>query len=414
MEWFNGQVVPFQEISMSPRLRLIGLSALLFLVMSASAAFAQSQWKEIPVGYNMPKSVMAAAPPSAMSMAMAAPSRRAPKSSSYVEGRDPNHPWEIEFHGGAFFSTNSGTGQPFLLPTGTPFMTDAIVPEPTLQVSSFMFGDGATLANLVAANVGGGPIVPLDPVLARSLGRRDNGPSLGFRLGRDFGRWFNAEMNFDWSSTPVQIPDNLLAQIEATRASFGTFFIMSTKEGAILDVKRSAGSQLFYTGVLNVNLKPEGKVIPYVSFGGGAVTDVGPKPHAGIFGQYSFTPGATLQQGTDLVNLEAGDKNRTHWVAVLGFGVKYYATPRWGLRLDLRDHVTSNSLDTFLSANPFVETVTPGEVASFTTNPSIQFSNDPSLAQSSLSGPAINRIRTFKSNGIDNQLNMSVGVMYRF
>jgi hypothetical protein len=382
--------------------------------MSAYAAFAQSQWKEIPVGYNMPKSVMAAAPPSAMAMAMAAPGRPAPRTSGYFEGRDPNHPWEIEFHGGAFFNTNSGTGQPYLLPAGTPFTT--VNATPSLMVPSFMFGDGATLANLVsAAGVGGGPIVPLDPVLARSLGTRDHGPSLGFRLSRDFGFRLTGELNFDWSVSPVEIRDDRLVQIEATRASFATSVLpVSTPEGVVSSIKRSAGSQLFYTGVLNVNLKTDGKLIPYLSFGGGAVTDVGPKPHAGIFGQYSFTPGTTLQQGTDLVNLEAGTKNRTNWVAVLGFGVKYYATPRWGLRLDLRDHVTSNSLDTFLSAHPVVAAITPGEATSFAVNPDIQFSNDPTAGQSTLGGPAINRIRTFKSNGIDNQFNMSVGVMYRF
>src|SRR5439155_21419007 len=109
---------------MSPRLRPIGLSTLLcVLALSTSMAFAQSKWKEVPVGYNMPKSVMAAAPVSAL--AAATPFPQAPKASYAGEGRDMNHKWEIEFHGGAFFNIDSGSGQGFLLPTGTPFTTNA-------------------------------------------------------------------------------------------------------------------------------------------------------------------------------------------------------------------------------------------------------------------------------------------------
>jgi len=394
---------------MSPRLRPINLCALLcLLAICANVAFAQSQWKEIPVGYNMPRSVMAAAPLSTMAAAVAPP--RQPKTAFAGEGRDRNRPWEIEFHGGGFFNTDSGSGEAFAVPSGTPFTT--VNATPSVFVSSYMFGDGTTLANLVAAaGVGGGPIVPLDPLLARSLGTRDNGPSIGLRLSRDIGSYFNAEMNFDWSFTPVQIRDSRLLKIEDTRASFGTFF---PTPGAISDIRRSAGSQLFYTGVVNVYLKPNGKVLPYLSFGAGGVSDVGPLPHAGIFGQYSFGGSAGPHEETDIVNLEAGSKSHTHFVGILGFGVKYFATPKWGLRLDIRDHVTRNYIDTILSAHPIVATLTPSDVVSFVTTPDLQFSNDPAAGQSTLSGPAINRIRTFKGDGINNQINLSVGVFYRF
>jgi hypothetical protein len=394
---------------MSPRLRSTGLCALLCaFALSAHLAFAQSQWKEIPVGYNMPKSVMAAASPSVMAAAMAAPPPKAASRLRYSgEGRDRNRPWEIEFHGGGFFSTDSGAGNTFALPTGTPFTT--VNGTPSLFVSSYMFGDGASLANAVIAAGGfGGNIVPLDP--RQAWGTRSNGPSIGFRLSRDIGAYLNTELNFDWSFSPVEIRDNRLLQLEATRASFGTFFPIPTPEGAISDVRRSVGQQLFYTGVVNVYLKPTGKVLPYLSFGAGGVSDVGPLPHAGIFGQYAFVP---THQETDVVNLEAGSKHSTHFVGVLGFGLKYFATPQWGLRLDVRDHVTRNYVDTILSAHPIVATLTPGDAISFATTPDIQFSNDPSQGASSLSGE-INRVRTFKGDGINNQINLSVGVFYRF
>ena len=397
---------------MSPRRRSIGLCAFLCLfVLSADLALAQSQWKEIPVGYNMPKSVMAAASPSVMAAAMAAPPKAASRPSFAGVGRDRNRPWEIEFHGGGFFSTDSGSGNTFALPTGTPFRT--VNGTPSLFVSSYMFGDGANLANqVIAAGAFGGNIVPLDPLLRRALGTRSNGPSIGARLSRDFGAYFNGELNFDWSFSPVEIRDSRLLQIEATRASFGTFFPISTPEGAISDIRRSVGQQLFYTGVINVNLKTTGKVLPYLSFGAGAVTDVGPLPHAGIFGQYTFN-GAGPHQETDIVNLEAGSMRRTHFVGVLGFGMKYFATPSWGLRLDVRDHVTRDYIDTILSAHPIVATLGPSDVVSFGTTPDLQFSNDPSAGASSLGG-SVNRVRTFKGDGINNQINLSIGVFHRF
>jgi hypothetical protein len=395
---------------MSPRLPPINLSTLLCVIgMSASMAFAQSQWKEIPVGYNMPKSVMAVASLSTMAMATSPPAKAATKK-YYGQERDPYHKWEVEFHGGGFFTLGSAPpGQAFLPTAGTPFLT--VNGTPSLFVTSYMFGDGAVLANQVAAEGVGGPITPLDPLLGQALGRHDNGPSIGVRLSRDFGAYFNGELNVDWSVSPIAIGDSRLIQVEATRSSFTDLFPVSTPEGAISDIRRSAGSQLFYTGVVNVNLKTKGKVLPYLSFGGGAVSDLGPRPHAGIFGQFAFVP---THQETDVVNLEAGSKHSTHFVGVLGFGVKYYATSRWGLRLDVRDHVTRNYIDTILSAHPIIAMLNPGDAISFGTSPAdIQFSNDPSKGASSLSGEA-NRLRTFKGDGIENQLNFSMGVLYRF
>src|SRR5438067_15653 len=392
---------------MSPRLRPIGLCALLSLFAMSALAFAQTQWKEIPVGYNMPKSVMTTTSLNTLAAAVAPP-----KPSSTLtysgEGRDRNRPWEIEFHGGGFFDTDSGSGQGFTPLPGTPFQT--VNGTPSLFVTSYMFGDGARLVNQIG---GAGSIVPLDPILDGAIGKRQSGPSIGFRMSRDFGAYLNGELNFDWSFTPVGLKDSTLLQVESTRASFSNFFPVSTPQGAISDVRRSVGSQLFYTGVVNVYLKPNGKVLPYLSFGAGGVSDVGSLPHAGIFGQYTFPGAFGPHQETDLVNLQAGSKHSTHFVGILGFGMKYFATPQWGLRLDVRDHVTRSYIDTILSSHPVVATLSPSDVVSFNSTPDLQFSNDPSQGASSLGG-ASNRLRTFKGDGIDNQIDLSVGVFYRF
>ncbi len=347
---------------MSPRLQPTGLTALLFvLAMSASTAFAQSQWKEIPVGYNMPKSAMAAAPLSTMAMAMAAPgpAKGATKVNYSGEGRDPNRKWEIEFHGGGFWAIGGVSGQSYALPTAATFTSLNGVGPQSLQVPSYFFGSGAGLYNSFTQGPFGlsNTIIPLDPTLKSQFGRRDGGPSLGVRLGREFGPWFGIEVSADWNTTPIGIGDSRLLAIEATRASYAnafTEFESSVVPGgtalAISSAKRSAGSQLFWTGAVNVNLRPEGKTIPYLTFGGGAVSNIGPAPHASLLGFYAFDF-AGPQAETDLVNIQARPP-RTQWVAVLGIGAKYYATPRWGLRFDFRDHVTSNSIDTVLFATP--------------------------------------------------------------
>jgi hypothetical protein len=136
-------------------------------LMSSSLLLAQSQWKEIPVGYNMPRSAMAAAP------AAPAPFPSAPKGankdSSYAgEGPDPNHPWEVEFHAGGFFSLGGeGGGRAKIFPPAAPFNSGpgGIGPA-SLQLSSYFFGDGPPLYNRVATGSGlSNTIAPLDPNL---------------------------------------------------------------------------------------------------------------------------------------------------------------------------------------------------------------------------------------------------------
>ena len=292
----------------------------------------------------------------------------------------------------------------------------------SLQVSSYFFGPGAALYNQFTQGPAAlsNTITPL--VLDNQFGRRHGGPSLGMRLGRDLNAWLSLEFSADWNTTPVEIGDQQLLGVEQTRASYAksfTEFTTSVAPGtalAISSVKRSAGSQLFWTGVANVNLKPDGKTIPYLTFGGGAVSNIGPAPHASLLGFYAFD-NAGPHAESDIVNSQARPP-RTQWVAVLGIGAKYYATSRWGLRFDFRDHVTSNSIDTVLFATPNVATLSPaGAIAFF--GPSapynLVFSNDPSLGPSTLSGPAIPKgIRTFKGSGITNQFNGSAGVFYRF
>ena len=397
---------------MSSRFPISGLYVLLVVCAMSAAAFAQSQWKEIPVGYNMPKSAMTTAP-----AIPAAPFPSAPKPRYSGDGRDPNRPWEVEFHAGGMFATDQDQGTPGVFDPGTSFTT--ISGDPSVQVPSYMFGPGARLTQLFGATLGTplAGVTSLDPIAHSQIGKRQNGPLLGARISRDLNRWFTLELSADWNASPVSINDGALVGIEATRSSFATFFSHANPNTlvALTDVRRSEGSQLFWTGVVNVNLIPEGKNIPYLTFGGGGVSALGPTPHAAILGYYDFDGLVGPHAETDVVTLRSSAP-RTQWVAVLGIGYKYYATQRWGIRFDLRDNFMENRLNTLIDAAPHVATLAPSDVIDGPpgSNPNLQFSNDPTVAPSSLSGPAIHGRHTFRGDGWVNQISASGGVFYRF
>src|ERR1700693_4385229 len=99
----------------------------------------------------------------------------------------PTHRWEIELHGGGMRATVpvGGTGAlPSPGPTiTTPFTIPGGISAGRL-VSSWYFGDGASLLNQAASFRLGGHITPLDPVLESPFVRRESGGDLGLRVGR--------------------------------------------------------------------------------------------------------------------------------------------------------------------------------------------------------------------------------------
>jgi hypothetical protein len=63
-------------------------------------------------------------------------------------------------------------------------------------------------------------IVPLDPVLARSLGERRGGGSIGVRVSRVLTPRVTAELSVDYGFATVQITPANGEAIKTTRASF--------------------------------------------------------------------------------------------------------------------------------------------------------------------------------------------------
>jgi hypothetical protein len=275
--------------------------------------------------------------------------------------------WEIEVHGGGALASALGGGTGGVPAAGAPFTS--VTDFPTRRVSSWLFGDGANLLN--------------DTLAA-----------------------------FDSSQ-------------EVTALDTGPFedaAVSSTN--TILD---NDGTQIVATGTLNINLLTRGRFIPYASVGAGVISNNGDTPTANLEGDYTFEIFDLFPiSETDRVSLRHAIDD-TVLVGVFGGGIKVLLTDRSGIRVDVRVHLGDSTNRTLLDADPDVVEVEPGDssfiIASFT-DPSVQFSNDPTLirfsddptgvAESTLTGSDINDFEAFTVSGVARQFLVSVGYFWRF
>jgi hypothetical protein len=311
-------------------------------------------------------------------------------------------------------------------PRRAPFNT--VTGFPSKRVSSWLFGDGASLltAASLALNAVNGGITPLDSVLGAAAAERGDGGSVGFRVARRFGARYAAEFSLDYASTPLEFTAKTVDGIEASRSTFVTAWralfatgpFTSPNVTATTDLHQSGGHQLLTTGVLTVDLVTRGRLIPYVAGGAGILSNRGDAPSATVNGNYTFAVpvgGATAPiNETDTVTLRVAQRDHDA-VGVFGGGVRYAASPRWGIRGDVRVHAGGGKVDSLIDASPSVANLTPSVFLASTRNPSVQFVNNTSIpAQSTLSGPAITSLRTFTGSGSAIRTNITGGVYVRF
>ncbi|MEP7308540.1 MAG: hypothetical protein ABJA98_23795 [Acidobacteriota bacterium] len=367
-----------------------------------------------------------------------------------AQTEDPGK-WEIEFHGGGMLPTNLTAGTVSLPGPGQAFSTAAIYPPQSVitvassrRESSWYFGDGAILFNQAAkaletSQVGmstpfPGRIVTLDSVLATSLGQRRRAGSIGARVSRVLSPRISAELSVDYDLARLQITQGNIDSIEATRASFIAAFngLITANPGRVLKsltstaaIDNGSAHQLFTSGALTINLRTTGKVIPYATVGASLISTFGKKPSATLEGNYQFlNPSGSPINETDHVTVR--DARDDHTVAgILGGGVKYHVSPRWGIRLDARVSLIKNSASTVLDATPNVALgLLPAGRLVLNADPTVVFSNnwsDPVTAQSvtavaasTLSGPAMSGVRTFSGSGVASDTNITAGIFWRF
>jgi hypothetical protein len=338
-------------------------------------------------------------------------------------------PWEVGCHGGAIVSNHPKGGTGSLPAPGAPFTT--ITGLPSRRVSSWFFGDGAALLNQVSAARGSGAtLTALDPVLTTSVVRRNSAGSFGCRTGRQINARYTAEIGIDYSVGGLTLSDASRAGIEASRAGFVSAFsaplppgqggqapIVTATASAAIDEPR--GHQVFTTGVLHINLRTAGSIIPYASVGGGVALNGGGTPSAALTGNYRFTspPGAPMagllaHDETDTVKVRHSVDRRA-FVGVVGGGIKYAVTPRWGVRLDVRAHLSRNRITNMLDARASVLTLPSAAVRVLGASPAVQFSAS-TAASSTLSAPPLDGFQTFRGRGTHVQFHVAPGLFWRF
>ena len=344
--------------------------------------------------------------------------------------------WEVEIRGGGMLPSNPTGGAVSLPPPGAVFMTAVANPSESRREPSWYFGDGAVLFNqaVVALAQLPGRIVSLDPVLGRSLGERRSGGSVGMRVSRMLTPRLSAELSIDYGFERLRIAPENSEAIEATRASFIPAFegMIRFNPNRVLNRVTSSAAladggarEIVSSGALLINVRTSGAVIPYAVIGAGLVSITGEMPGAVMIGNYQFLlPTGPPVNETDNVTVSDG-RNRHTAAGILGGGVKYEVSPRWGVRFDTRVTISKSNAITILGATPNVALgITPAGRGALGGNPSIQFSNnstDPVLsmgltavAASSLTGPAVTGARTFAGSGAESRTSITFGVFWRF
>jgi hypothetical protein len=167
------------------------------------------------------------------------------------------------------------------------------------------------------------------------------------------------------------------------------------------------------TGALVWRFRPDGRWSPYATFGGGVLTGAGDLPSLTVQDSYQFLILNSVPIAeTDHVVLRYDRESAP--IAVIGGGLHYAISARWGLSVDGRVFLGGHSPRLLLDASPSVTTGAPaGFVESFT-NPAIQFSNNASTGRlSTLSGAPIQGFEAV-SAGHETRVIFTVGMFRRF
>ena len=344
-----------------------------------------------------------------------------------TSGGSPARNWEIEVHAGGIWmgrATGATTAMP---PPGEPFTT--LNGRPSRYEPSWYFGDGSTLLNQWSAAFTIIPrmerITPLDPVLTESAARPSHTGSFGVRVGRRVSRRITAELNVDYGPSTLELSNDALGDIEASRATFTRVFneAFSPAQGGFVnpsassasEIDEATGGQIVTTGALVLKLRAGGVLVPYVTGGLGGVFTHGRSPSVTLTGNYSmspaFNPSARFNE-TDSATVRFVRPDRA-LAGVMGGGFTLDLSDRNGFRFDLRWHVTSNAVDTEVSASPLTINGTPMASLGSATTPSVTFTNNPNL-RPSLSGPPITAFRTREGTGVRIDTAFTIGYFRRF
>lgn len=352
--------------------------------------------------------------------------RAAPRRPAAARPPAEDRQWEVEADFGGFFSGMPVGRESAPLPASTTFTT--VVGRESRRVSSWYFGDGATLLNQVIqafqalrAPVSG-QIAPMDSAL-RSIPARQGGAGFGVRVGRRLTRRLGGEFAVSYNPGRLAFRAETLAAIEASRASFETVWRDLFRTGPFVnptvtstaEIRDRRGSQVIATATATFDVWRAGRLAAYATAGGGVVSSRDGAPEVTVRGAYRFSwvlASAPPFNSTDTVTMRSRI-DRSSGVGVLGGGVKYRLAPRWGVRGEIRGYFMTNTLRTTVDATPAVAPGTPSTTFASVTTPSLQFSNT-TARPDSLSGPPIRDLETFRGAGTTWQVAVTAGLFWRF
>jgi hypothetical protein len=345
----------------------------------------------------------------------------------------PLHKWEIEFHGGQTLASApvDGTGAlPGPGPTITPPFTIPSGASASRLVSSWFFGDGASLLNQAIRSSGRiGHITPLDPVLESPFVRRASGGDVGLRVERLLTGRLAAEFTFDYSLGTLALTSASVAGLESSRAGFVAAWnavLTAPSRGtqtvsSVATISDRRGRQIVTAGTVLINVLPPARLTPYVALGAGMISSRDTPPSAVLVGDYQFSivlpPGIPVPVAlpafheTDTVTVRSRVDNAA--TGIFGGGLKYALTGRWGVRIDVRDHLNANTISTLVDATPSSAALAPRSVLTIGGDPRLQFSTLPGVP-SNLSGAPISGFKTFTGTGIEHHVDVTAGLFWRF
>jgi hypothetical protein len=335
--------------------------------------------------------------------------------------------WTIEFRSGLGLSTNptGGTGQ--LPALGSLILSPEFAFGQARAVSSWLFGDGASQLNSIAASLPNVPLLPaLDPVLTSPSATRRGGGSVGVTIGRDISEHVRADLNVDASFQALALTSAATSTIDATRAGFVTTWqgvlgsspisglvINATRTGAL-----SAGRQVQVSGTLTYRFRPRSSFDPFLTYGVGLLSATGGTPRAVLNGNVQFTIIGPYTE-TDLVTIHASDGG-SRYVGVIGGGFDKDLSLHSGLRFTARLAIGSNRAETTVDASPTnqLSWVTDELLISSPTTTIVINNNPPTPGlfglQSTLSGKPIVSFPTFVGSGVRIDSTVTVGYFIRF
>ena len=327
--------------------------------------------------------------------------------------------WEVSFHGG--FATGSATpdGVSSTPPAGETFtMADGLTP--TRAVSSWYFGDGASLLNQVLQFRGVTARLDSLHLPGWTAASRQSGLQIGARIARRVkgGVWF--EGGVDLGLDPLGFDSEVRDRVENTRADFETAFkALAASAAAIIatsTVTSTAdfnpnGQRLIVSGV--VQYRGDGPVMrPYLLAGMGAAAAFGDPATLTLTGTYRFTPpGQPAIEETDTVRLGYEASGSIVWI--LGGGMMRDLSKSSAYRVEVRLLSSSTKLSGGLDAEPSRLTASPGGALVLNgTTPGLQFSS--STIRPTLSGAAIRGFDAFTGEGRAYQWVISAAYVRRF